>query len=137
MQDPYARRGGDNPPLKVGMWVTAFITGRTLKDVFVIPRVAVREGDEVLLIDKEERLRSRTVKIVWGGPDHVIVTEGLKSGELLCTVPLHYAVEGSLVKVKQLPMPKITIPGTAVPAFQTSSPAAGRAVKPAGDKQGS
>lgn len=124
VQDPYARRGADNPPLKIGMWVTAFITGRTLKDVFVIPRVAVREGDQVLLIDKEERLRSRTITVVWGGPDHVVVTEGLKAGELLCTVPLHYAVEGSQVKVKQLPLPKPTIPGSSGATLQTSTPAA-------------
>lgn len=122
--DPYARRGGDNPPLKVGMWVTAFITGRTLKDVFVIPRVAVREGDQVLLIDKEERLRSRVVNIVWGGPDHVVVSGGLESGELLCTVPLHYAVEGAQVKVKQQPLPKMTLPGAVDAAVQTRAPAA-------------
>ena len=28
-----------------------------------------------------------------------MITEGLKPGEMICTVPLHYAVEGSPVKV--------------------------------------
>ena len=121
VQDPYARRGGDNPPLKVGMWVTAHITGRILKQVFVLPRAALREGDQVLLIDAEEKLRSRVISIIWGGPDHVVVSRGLKEGDLLCTVPLHYAVEGSKVKVKQMPMPAFSIPGTTVP-FQTQSP---------------
>jgi len=121
VQDPYARRGGDNPPLKMGMWVTAHITGRTLPGVFVLPRAAVREGDQVLLIDGEEKLRSRTITVVWGGPDHVVVDNGLKAGDLLCTVPLHYAVEGSKVEVKQLPMPPFSIPGTTNP-FQTQSP---------------
>ncbi len=121
VQDPYARRGGDNPPLKVGMWVTAHITGRTLKNVFVVPRAAVREGDQVLLIDAEEKLRSRVIGIAWGGTDHVVVNSGLKDGDLLCTVPLHYAVEGSKVKVKQMPMPAFSIPGTTTP-FQTQTP---------------
>lgn len=122
VQDPYARRTGDNPPLKVGMWVSAYITGRTLKNVYVVPRVAIREGNQVLLIDSEERLRSRIITIVWSGPDHVVVTEGLKPGDLLCTVPLHYAVEGSQVKVKQVPMPGHTIPGR-VTSLQTQAPA--------------
>ena len=126
VQDPYARRGGadaDNPPLKIGMFVSAHITGQTLKNVYVVPRVAVREGDQVLLIDGEERLRSRVINIIWGGPDHVVVNDGLKPGELLCTVPLHYAVEGSKVKVKKMPMPKITIPGASA-QLQTLAPAA-------------
>ena len=129
VQDPYARRGGDNPPLKVGMWVSARITGRTLKSVFVIPRAAVREGDQVLLIDAEEKLRTRQITVAWGGPDHVVVSSGLKEGDMLCTVPLHYAVEGSRVKVKQMPLPAFSTPGIAVP-FQTQTPAAGvKAVK--------
>jgi RND family efflux transporter MFP subunit len=130
VQDPYGRRGGDNPPLKVGMFVSAYITGRVLKDVFVVPRVALREGDQVLLIDAEERLRSRTVKIIWGGPDHVVVSEGLKAGEVICTVPLHYAVEGAKVKVKTMPMPKIAIPGPAASPAECSAPVAAPVLAP-------
>jgi len=137
--DPYARRGGDNPPLKVGMFVNAQIKGRKLAGVFVIPRVSVREGDQVLLVDAQQKLRSRVVKIVWGGQDHVVVTEGLKPGELLCTTPLHYAVEGSQVKVKEMPLPPMNISGQ--PAPLTRTPPAGDPAAPAGapdkDKQGS
>jgi hypothetical protein len=92
------------------MWVSGRISGRTLKNVFVIPRLAIREGDQLLLIDKEDKLRTRRVTIAWGAPDHVVVTEGLQPGDLLCTVPLHYAVEGSKVKVTRQPMPKMTLP---------------------------
>jgi RND family efflux transporter MFP subunit len=123
VQDPYARRGDDNPPLKIGMFVAAHITGKTLKDVYVVPRVAVREGNQVLLIDAEEKLRSRVITIVWGGPDHVVVTDGLKPGELVCTVGLHYAVEGSKVKVTKMPMPKVTTPGASA-QLQTQAPTA-------------
>lgn len=128
VQDPYARRGSENPPLKIGMFVSAFITGRTLENVFVVPRVSLREGNQVLLVDEEKKLRTRVVTIVWGGPDHVVVTEGLKAGEMLCTVPLHYAVEGSEVKMQVLPPPKFTIPGPSRPVM--SEPLAA----PAGEK---
>jgi multidrug efflux system membrane fusion protein len=119
--DPYARRGGDNPPLKVGMFVNAHIKGRTLKNVFVIPRVAMREGDQVLLVDGEQKLRNRTVKVIWGGQDHVVVSEGLKPGELLCTTALHYAVEGSQVKVNELPMTPMNIPGSPAPLTKSEA----------------
>jgi len=134
VKDPYARRGHDNPPMKVGMFVNAQIRGRTLKNVFVIPRSAIREGDQVLLVDGEQKLRARQVKIVWGGQDHVVVSEGLKPGELLCTTALHYAVEGSQVKVKETPLPPMNIPGreaplTKVPSVGETSPAGEPAVE--------
>jgi multidrug efflux system membrane fusion protein len=128
VEDPYARRGRDNPPMKVGMFVNAQIKGRTLKNVFVVPRVSIREGDQVLLVDHEQKLRSRTLKIVWGGQDHVVVSEGLNPGDLLCTTALHYAVEGSQVKVIEMPMPPMSIPGQ--PAPLTKLPA-GEALIPA------
>jgi len=47
----------DNPyqsgqsPLRIGQYVKADVTGKTLKDVIVIPRSALREDREVLLVD--------------------------------------------------------------------------------------
>lgn len=122
--DPYARRNADNPPLKVGMFVNAKIKGRTLKNVFIIPRVAVREGDQVLLIDGEQKLRNRTVGVIWGGQDHIVVNEGLKPGEILCTTALHYAVEGSQVKVKEMPMPPMNVPAGPAPLTKSGDKAA-------------
>jgi multidrug efflux pump subunit AcrA (membrane-fusion protein) len=134
VQDPYARRSAENPPLKIGMWVSGLIRGSKLQNAFVVPRLAIREGDQLLLIDKEDRLRTRRVTIAWGAQDHVVVTGGLQAGELLCTVPLHYAVEGSKVKVTRQPMPKVNLPGTSGADLQTQSP-----VKEAGapDSKGS
>ena len=41
--EPYSRR----PVLRAGLFVRADITGKTLKDVFILPRHAVRRGNEV------------------------------------------------------------------------------------------
>ena len=46
--DPYAQKGRDTPPLKVGQFVEAEIEGEELTDVFVIPASAVR-GDRTAL----------------------------------------------------------------------------------------
>jgi hypothetical protein len=88
----------------------------------VIPRVAIREGDTVLTIDKDQKLRSRKVSIAWGERDHVVVSSGLNPGDLICTVSLHFAVEGTLVKPRIEPMPDLAIPGRAAPPLQTQSP---------------
>ncbi len=51
INDPFGRTSG-TPPLRIGQPVLGFIPGRILKDVLVIPRIAVRQLDRILLIDK-------------------------------------------------------------------------------------
>ena len=100
VDDPYGRTESGNPPLKVGLFVEAEIDGRDLHDVFVIPRSALRNGREVLLIDEAKTLRRREIDLVWADEDRVIVREGLLPGELLCVTPLAYAADGALVNPK-------------------------------------
>ena len=50
--DPYGReRNDDRPPLLDGLFVSASIRGRTVKDVVLLPREAIRKGSQVLVID--------------------------------------------------------------------------------------
>lgn len=131
VDDPYRRRAPDQPPLKVGMWVEARIAGRTVPDVFIIPPAALREDREVLIVDAENRLRRRPVTVLWKERDHVVIRDGLKAGEVLCTVSLQYAVEGLLVKPaisdKALPRPDSMVP----PAAPAAPPAAAASPGPA------
>ncbi|MEZ5329907.1 MAG: efflux RND transporter periplasmic adaptor subunit [Verrucomicrobiales bacterium] len=113
VKDPYARREDGKPPLKVGLFVNAEITGKTLKDVFVLPASALREGREVLIVGDGDVLESREVHIVWkeegaDAKDNVIIDEGLKDGEVVCLTPLGYGAVGA----KVIP----TIDGEAPPA---------------------
>jgi len=49
--DPYASKSDGSPPLTIGAFVEADISGENLQDVYVIPRQAVRAGNEIILID--------------------------------------------------------------------------------------
>ena len=97
VDDPYARSGPDNPPLRVGNYLAAEIYGSLLDNVFVIPRSAVRDGKEVLIIDGENALRRRPISILWKTKDHVVVTDNLRDGEILCTTPMSFAADGATV----------------------------------------
>ncbi len=105
VDDPYKKLADDAPPLKVGMFVEAQIKGDTLQDVFVIPRSAVRDGDHVLIVDHEKKLRTRKVGILRGEKDHVIVNEGLHAGETICIMSMEFAVEGLVVNPVIQPLP--------------------------------
>ena len=97
VDDPYGQGTIGKPPLKVGIYVEAAIEGKMLKDVVVVPRSAVRNGNEVLLIDEESKLRHRTVSILWSDRENVVVQENLEEGDLLCLTPVLFATEGAPV----------------------------------------
>nr|VFK56564.1 MAG: RND family efflux transporter, MFP subunit [Candidatus Kentron sp. TUN]VFK61669.1 MAG: RND family efflux transporter, MFP subunit [Candidatus Kentron sp. TUN]VFK70376.1 MAG: RND family efflux transporter, MFP subunit [Candidatus Kentron sp. TUN] len=98
IDNPYARQG-NRPPLKVGRFVKAEIQGRTLREVFVVPSVAVRIGDEVWLVDEDKRLERRSVEVLWREREHVVVGKGLRNGESLVVTALPYGVNGTAVHV--------------------------------------
>jgi len=52
-------------PLRIDQYVEASIAGRVLEDVFVIPRAALREDREVLVVNKDSQLERREVVVAW------------------------------------------------------------------------
>ncbi|MFN2427820.1 MAG: efflux RND transporter periplasmic adaptor subunit, partial [Candidatus Binatia bacterium] len=104
VEDPYGR--GENParpPLAAGLFVEADITGRTAVGVVSLPRAAMRGDSRVLVVDGEDRLRSRKVKVLRREAERVIVSEGLAAGERVCISPLEVAVDGMRVRVAEEP----------------------------------
>lgn len=94
IRNPYGRTDDERPPLKVGSFVQAKIQGKTLEDVFVLPRVLLRENAFVLLIDSENYLTRREVGIAWETDDVIVVNKGLETGDRLCLTEVPYALEG-------------------------------------------
>ena len=62
--DPYGLNQEGRPPLAAGLFVEAEIQGVTVEDVVVIPRSALREGDRVLVLDDENRIRLRATSSI-------------------------------------------------------------------------
>jgi len=96
--EPY----GDRPYLRAGLFVQATITGDTLENVFVLPRHAVRHGNEVALAiqkDGQSTLKRRIIEILWSN-EAVIVTRSLKSGDVIITTPIDYATNGQSLQVR-------------------------------------
>jgi RND family efflux transporter MFP subunit len=101
VKDPYHLREGEvSPLLKIGMFVDALVEGDLLKNVFVLPREAVRIGGEVVLIDEENRIRRQKVDPIWTENEKVVVPvegAGIEPGDVLCLTPLTYPVDGAPV----------------------------------------
>jgi hypothetical protein len=89
----------------VGLFVHAEIKGRIVDDIVVLPRIAVRDNNRVLVVDQEDRLHFRDVSILRIQPDEVLIDGGLLAGERVCLTPLQVAVEG--MKVRPLAEPVV------------------------------
>ena len=121
VDDPYGKGPEGRPPLKVGQFVEAEIEGRTLEGIIVIPRGALRAGDEVMIVDQGNRLRTRAAEVLWTDADNAVIRSGLVAGELLVVTALGTGLTGVEVRPRAAVSEQAT---TAEP--QTDSNQAGR-----------
>ena len=100
VDDPYAPGPDpDRPPLAVGMFVEAEITGRRVDDIVVLPWAALNGRDQVLIVDDDDRLRYRQVDILRSTTENVLVRGGLAPGERVSISALDAVIEGMAVQV--------------------------------------
>jgi len=88
----------DMPPLAVGLFVQAEIQGRRVEQVIRLPRSALRDANQVLVVDANSRLSFRQVTVLRVEHDEVLISRGLDHGERVCVSPLQTVVEGMLVQ---------------------------------------
>jgi RND family efflux transporter MFP subunit len=94
VDNPYATR----PPLAVGLFAKVTIQGRSLDQVAFIPRAALRDNDQVWVVDPKGCLTFRSVKVARLGLDGAIIGSGLKDGEQIVVSSLKGVSNGMRVR---------------------------------------
>lgn len=89
-----ANDSDNSSPLLVGMFVNATILGRTVDNIFEVPRIAVRDSNQVLVLDSDNRLHFREIKVLRIERDKVLISHGLSDGEKISTSPMAFMVNG-------------------------------------------
>lgn len=91
-------------PLSVGLFVNAEIEGLLVENIVSLPRTALRNNDQILIVDNENRIRFRKIDPLRLHKDQVLVQGGIEAGEIVCLSPLQTAIDGMLVNpVKENP----------------------------------
>lgn len=117
VEDPYGRPDGPErtadgaslrPPLAVGLFVDAAISGRTVPQAAVLPRAALRQNSQVLVVDDDNRLRYRPVEVIRTLAGEVYIRSGLEDGEKVCISPLDIVVDGMEVRTQEVAQPTST-----------------------------
>jgi multidrug efflux pump subunit AcrA (membrane-fusion protein) len=88
----------NTPPLPVGLFVNATIEGRLVDDIVVLPRAALRNQNQVLIVDADDRLRFRDFELLRFDRDQVMISKGLESGERINLSPIQTVIDGMRVK---------------------------------------
>ncbi len=90
--------GDGQLPLPVGLYVQAAIEGREVDDLVALPRSVVRNNNQVLVVDAENKMYYRDVEIYRLEENRVLISGGLLPGEFICTSPIQAVVNGMSVQ---------------------------------------
>ena len=94
-------RAEDNPgqpELPIGLFVNAKIKGRWVENIVTLPRAALRNRNQVLIVDADNRLTFRTVEIMRHENDNILISNGIDDGEVINISPIQAVIEGMQVK---------------------------------------
>ena len=89
---------GPGAPLLLGSYAGVELPCRPVGATFAVPRSALREGDQVWLIDDEDRLELRDVEVLMRRNEDVLVSGGVEEGERIVTSQISAAVPGLLLQ---------------------------------------
>ena len=63
----------------------------------MIPAAALHAGNQVFLVDAEQRLDKQQLEVVWHDGESVVVNNGLNAGDRLVLTPISSKLAGSKV----------------------------------------
>jgi len=99
VEDPYQLNSAANqPPLPNGQFVEVELTGRELKDVFVIPRKSLHSGNLVWLVSSDNRLQLQPVEVLRREKQHVVIKGDIETGQQLILTSISGAAAGTLLR---------------------------------------
>lgn len=95
--DPLGLSTGGTP-LVLNEYVSARITGPEVEGVYVLPRSALREGDQVWVAEGAT-LDIREVEVGWSDAENAYLTDGLAPGDRVVTSGIPTPVQGMTLRV--------------------------------------
>ena len=99
IDNPLGERG--DLPLLLGSFVDVSIGAQPIDDAIRLPRVALRNGRNVYVMNEQDLLEIREVQIAWTEPDAVLVTGGLETNDRVITSRIPTPVPNMLLRTAE------------------------------------
>lgn len=97
---PFERTEGRTSVLKIGQYLNTTLEGRTFKDVFVVPPVAVRQNKDVLQM-RDGQVNIAPVEVVWTTEEAIVLT----SSDDLASAPIITTAMGQATQGMKVALP--------------------------------
>lgn len=102
LPDPFGKGADNGAPMAPGLFVNAQIQGRSLDQVLIAPRAALRGTDKLYIGNPESgKLSIRTVDAAFSDKDGAYFHEGAEEGELAIISPIQAPFDGMSLTVMQ------------------------------------
>jgi len=85
-------------PLPIGLYVKANIEGKLVDNLIALPRSVIRNNNQVLVVDAENKMYYRDVEIFRLEEERVLISGGILPGEFICISPIQAVVNGMSVQ---------------------------------------
>jgi len=89
------------PQVLLGSYLRAEIEGREIDQAARLDRKWVHDHNTVWFLNEDNTLDIRQVSIVFRGPDHVLVTDGLINGDRIITTEIPAPTAGMTLRLKE------------------------------------
>ncbi len=95
VHEPYTENVSQHEmPLAVGLYVKAEIFGRQLENATVIPREALRAGDNVFVLNDANRLEIRHVSVVHSTHEEAVIGSGIEPSDRVIVSSIRNPIPG-------------------------------------------
>ncbi len=95
--DPYQLEG-DGPPLPVGSFVSASISGNEVDGIVRVPARVLRGSRDLLFVDADNRIRIRAVDVIRSDADFAYIRDASLFGQRIATTALEAPFNGMSVR---------------------------------------
>ena len=100
IDDPYALKDASSSlPLPMGTFVSADIKTRTDYTVIPIPTEALKNNRQVIVVNSENRIQLKDVKILNADAKYAYLIDGLDESERIVITPIENAMNGMVVRI--------------------------------------
>ena len=93
-----AKQDFEKPTLLPGSFVKVEIQGKTIKNVFALPRTALHEYNHIW-IAKDGKIQVRQLEIIYFDNEFAYVQDGLKNDEMIIASSLDVAFDGMEIRI--------------------------------------
>ena len=90
VMNPYDK----NPPLAIGTYVDAEIEGNFISGGFIISNAAIKNENEIYIIDSENKLKIKKIEIVGTEDEDVIILGDISENDMIVVSTLNTGYEG-------------------------------------------